>query len=147
MIAVDAAQFKALLPVLALIGWTLIMAFWMLFTRIPAMRKHKIHPQKGKFVGELHDALPQNIRGIGDNYNHLMEQPTLFYALAFYVALTGGHDHINVALLWTYVVLRVVHSVIQATINIVAYRFYAFALSTLMLVIIVVREIFRLFMG
>ena len=147
MLVVESAQLKALLPVLALIAWTLVMAFWMLFTRIPAMRKHKIHPQKGKFVGELHEALPQNIRGIGDNYNHLMEQPTLFYALAFYIALTGGHDHINVALLWAYVILRIVHSIIQATVNIVSYRFYAFALSTLVLVIIVIREIFRLFMG
>ena len=147
MIAVDSAQLQALLPVLALIAWTIVMAFWMLFTRIPAMQKLKIHPQKGKYTDQLADLLPDKVRNVSDNYNHLMEQPTIFYALAFYVALTGGHDHINVALLWAYVVLRIVHSIIQATVNIVPYRFYAFISATLMLIIIVVREIFRLFMG
>ena len=147
MLFADSAQFGALLPVLALVTWTLVMALWMLLTRIPAMRKHKIHPQKAQYTKDLGPLLPDNIRGIGDNYNHLLEQPTLFYAMAFYIALTGGYDHVTVALLWAYVLARIVHSLIQATINIVAYRFYAFLASTLILIVIVLKEILRLFTG
>jgi len=143
--ALNYVQFAALLPVLALIAWTLIVWFWMVGTRIPAMQKHKVHPQKAKYTADLAEKLPENIRGVADNYNHLHEQPTLFYALAFYLALGGGHDKVNVALLWAYVVLRVIHSLIQGTINIVAYRFYAFVASTLCLVVIVFRELIRLF--
>ncbi|MAK62898.1 MAG: hypothetical protein CMK09_18165 [Ponticaulis sp.] len=144
--ALNYVQFSALMPVLALISWTLVMWLWVMLTRIPAMRKHKIHPQKGKHVHELHDVLPQKIRGIGDNYNHLHEQPTLFYALAFFLALGGGHDKVNVGFLWAYVVLRVVHSLIQATVNVVSYRFYVFVASTLCLFVIVLRELMRLFL-
>ena len=68
-------------------------------------------------------------------------------ALAFFLSLGGGHDTINVALLWGYVILRVVHSIIQNTTNIVAFRFYAFVASSLCLVVIVVRELIRVFFG
>ena len=135
----------ALLPVLALITWTLVMWFWMLGTRIPAMQKARIHPETAKHVSALNDRLPSSVMSVSDNYNHLHEQPTLFYALAFFLALGGGHDTINVALLWGYVVLRVVHSLVQATVNKVTIRFYLFIASTLVLVVIVVRELLRLF--
>ena len=62
-------------------------------------------------------------------------------------SIPGGHDTINVALLWGYVILRVVHSIIQNTTNIVAFRFYAFVASSLCLVVIVVRELIRVFFG
>ena len=137
----------ALLPVLAMITWTLIVWFWVLLTRIPAMQKAKIHPQQGQDTRHLRSLLPEKTVWISDNYNHLHEQPTLFYALAFFLSLGGGHDTINVALLWGYVILRVVHSFIQNTTNIVAFRFYAFVASSFCLVVIVIRELIRVFLG
>lgn len=140
-----AAMKPALLPVFALVTWTFVMWFWMFATRIPAIQKAKIDLNNPKGNVSLKDVLPAKVMNVSDNYNHLHEQPTLFYALAFYLALGGGADTINVYLLWAYVILRVVHSLIQATVNIIMIRFLVFIISSLALLAIIVREVIRLF--
>jgi hypothetical protein len=132
-----------LTPVLALIVWTLIVWVWMYATRIPAMQKAGLDPQIGAHPGSL-DVLPSAARQVADNYNHLMEQPTIFYALAFYIVLAGRTDALAVDLAWGYVGLRVVHSLIQNTVNRVTLRFLVFALSTLVLMAMAVREVWAL---
>ena len=132
-----------LTPVLALVVWSLIVWVWMYATRLPAIQAAGIDPDKARFPGAL-DVLPDRVRGVADNYNHLMEQPTIFYALAFYAYLTGGNDPINIALAWSYVALRVVHSLIQGTINRVLLRFTVHALSTLPLIVIAGRALWTL---
>jgi hypothetical protein len=82
---------------------------------------------------------------VADNYNHLHEQPTIFYAVMFFAALTGGGDTTALKLAWGYVALRIVHSLVQATFNRVAVRFSVFALATLVLMTITVREVLRVF--
>jgi hypothetical protein len=129
-----------LTPVLALVVWTLIIWIWMYATRIPAMNAAKIDPDAAKHPGSL-DVLPSRVRAVADNYNHLMEQPTIFYALVFYIYLAGRVDQTAVWLAWAYVILRVIHSLIQCTTNKVTLRFTVFALGTLVLMIMAVREI------
>ena len=73
-----------------------------------------------------------------------MEQPTIFYALVFYIVLAGHTDQIHIWLAWGYVALRVVHSLIQNTINIVNFRFLVFTLSTICLAVMAVREVVSL---
>src|SRR4029077_21269791 len=104
-----------LAPVLALIVLSLVVWIWMYATRIPAMQRAKIDPQAARHPGSL-DTLPSSARQVADNYNHLMEQPTIFYALAFVVVLSGRTDVLNVELAWAYVGLRVVHTLIQCTV-------------------------------
>jgi hypothetical protein len=101
-----------LTPALALIVWTLIIWIWMYATRLPAMQAAKVDPQSAIHPGSL-DVLPVGARVVADNYNHLHEQPTIFYALAFYTHLAGPADEVNVSLAWAYVALRVVHSLVQ----------------------------------
>lgn len=132
-----------LTPVLALVVWTLVIWIWMYATRIPAMQKAGIDPQAGALAGSL-DVLPASARQVADNYNHLMEQPTIFYALAFYIVLSGHSDPLNIELAWAYVGLRVVHSLIQNTINRVTLRFLVFAVSTLVLMVLAGREVLAL---
>ncbi len=132
-----------LTPVLALIVWTLIVWVWMYATRIPAMQTAKLDPQNARFPGSL-DVLPDRVRGAADNYNHLMEQPTIFYALAFYIFLVSHDDMIGVWLAWAYVILRVIHSLIQVTANRVTARFSVFALSTIVLMVMAAREAWAL---
>ncbi|MBV8979254.1 MAG: MAPEG family protein [Alphaproteobacteria bacterium] len=129
-----------LTPVLALVVWTLVIWIWMYATRIPAMQKAGIAPQAARFPGSL-DQLPPSVRQVADNYNHLMEQPTIFYALCFYVAIAGHTDSLNIDLAWAYVGLRVLHSLIQCTVNVVNLRFLVFALSTLVLMAIAARQV------
>jgi len=129
-----------LTPVLALVAWSLVVWFWMYATRIPAMQKSGLDPQDARFPGSL-SVLPDSARQVADNYNHLMEQPTLFYALIFYLQLSGQTDATNVALAWAYVGLRIIHSLVQGTINRVAIRFLVFALSSLVLIALCVRSV------
>ena len=132
-----------LTPVLALIVWTLIVWIWMYATRIPAMQAARIDPDKAKDASAL-EVLPISVQQIAHNYNHLMEQPTIFYALVFYIVLAGHSDWLGIDLAWAYVALRVVHSLIQCTVNKVIVRFYVFALSTLVLMAMAVREVIAL---
>ena len=131
---------SVLLPVLALIVWSLIVWAWMYALRIPAMQKAGIRPDDARHPGSL-DALPASARQVADNYNHLMEQPTIFYALAFFVVLAGHDGGLAVTLAWAYVVLRVIHSLIQNTVNRVMLRFLVFSISTIVLIVWVVREL------
>ncbi len=133
-----------LLPVLALVAWTLVMWVWMYATRIPAMQKAGIDPQEAAHAGALAQRLPAEVRWVADNYNHLHEQPTIFYALMFLAALTGGNDSTALALAWSYVGIRVIHSLVQATVNRIVVRFAIFNLGTLVLVAFTVREAMRL---
>jgi hypothetical protein len=129
-----------LTPVLALIILSLIVWIWMYATRIPAMQKARINPQDARFPGSL-DVLPDSARQVADNYNHLMEQPTIFYALVFYIYLSGGQDTLYIWLAWAYVALRVVHTLIQCTANVVNLRFTVSSLSTLVLMAMAVRAV------
>jgi hypothetical protein len=126
-------------PVLALILWTFVIWFWMYATRIPAMNAAKIDVKKLKRKDEL-NVLPVKVQQIADNYNHLHEQPTVFYALAIYSQLVGVIDPLNIGLAWGYVALRITHSLIQCTGNFVPLRFAAFASSSLVLMVIAVRN-------
>ncbi len=132
-----------LTPVLALVVWTLIIWCWMYATRIPAMKKAKIDPQSALHPGSL-ASLPSETRVIADNYNHLHEQPTIFYALALYSHLVGVADPLNIWLAWGYVTLRVAHSLAQIIVRRVMVRFSCFALSTLLLIVIALRNLWAL---
>jgi hypothetical protein len=127
-------------PVIALITWTLIVWVWMYVLRIPAMTAANIDADDAKHPGSL-DGLPSKVRAVADNYNHLHEQPTVFYALAFYTHLAGAADTTNVSRAWAYVTLRVIHSLVQNTANKVMIRFSVFGLSSLVLIAITVRNL------
>lgn len=134
-----------LYPVLALIAWTAIMWFWMYATRIPAMQKAGINPDDARHPGSASgEKIPPSVRSVADNYNHLHEQPTIFYALMFFAGLTGGSDNIAMYLAWTYVGLRVLHSFVQILSPKVALRFMVFALASLVLFVLVGKEVLRI---
>ena len=133
-----------LTPALALIVWTFVMWFWMYATRIPAMQKAGLDPAKVKRKDDI-EVLPVGVKQIADNYNHLHEQPTVFYALVFYSHLVGTADSVNIGLAWAYVAIRIGHSLIQATTNFVPVRFSVFVLASLMLMIIAGRNVAALF--
>jgi hypothetical protein len=124
-----------LAPVVALVAWTLVMQVWMYAARIPAMRRAGISlkGRRGTRGGALEGAIPDEANWKAHNYNHLMEQPTIFYAIALTLALLGFGGGINLYLAWGYVALRIVHSLIQATANVVLYRFITFNLASLCL--------------
>jgi hypothetical protein len=120
---------QILTPVVMLIAWSMIMWAWLYATRIPAVMSSGMKMDANLPKGEQMSSLPPRVRWKADNYNHLMEQPTLFYALAITLALLGEGDGLNLTLAWAYVGLRVVHSLFQALVNKIEVRFVLFMLS------------------
>jgi hypothetical protein len=141
---------QILAPVVALVAWTLVMQMWMYATRIPALRRKGIDLKgmRGGQGRQLDGVIEDQVQWKAHNYNHLLEQPTLFYAIAIVLALQGGGDvWINLALAWAYVGLRILHSLIQATANVVRWRFLVFSLASLCLLGLTVHAAARVLHG
>jgi len=138
---------EILKPVIVLAGWTMIMWIWMFATRIPAMGAAKI--DSANMVGgtgkDLEGQLPEKIMWVAHNYNHLHEAPTVFYAVAIVLAVIGMGDGLNAQIAWAYVILRILHSLVQATFNRVMVRFLLFVLSSLALMALTVHAALALF--
>lgn len=127
-------------PVLALVTWTFVMWAWMYATRIPAMRHANVDMDEIARTGAKLD-LPPEVARVADNYNHLHEQPTIFYAVVLSAAIIGVNDGITPLLAWFYVALRIVHSLVQATKNVIMVRFTVFALGSVVLFILLLRTL------
>jgi hypothetical protein len=126
-------------PVVALAAWTFVMWLWMYATRIPAMSRLQVDPDSlaRDPDASLDKLLPREVQWKAHNYNHLHEAPTVFYAIAVVLAIVGQGDGFNARLGWAYVGLRVIHSLVQATVNKVIVRFAVFVASSLVLLALV----------
>jgi uncharacterized MAPEG superfamily protein len=133
-----------LAPAAILVLWSLFMLIWMAGTRFPAMAKHKdkiANAPPGGRGADLEALLPASTNWKSHNYTHLMEQPTLFYAVVAILTLAGGSGGLNTTLAWAYVGLRIAHSIWQATVNTIPIRFGLFLLSTLCLLALAVHAV------
>ena len=126
-------------PVIVLVLWSGLIWAWMYATRIPAILRMRMRLDPMLPRGEQMSQLPANVRWKADNYNHLMEQPTLFYATALALAVLGDQSAISLMLAWAYVLLRVVHSLVQATGSRITLRFAVFFVSSLVLFSLAIR--------
>jgi hypothetical protein len=130
-------------PVVALAAWTMIMWIWLYATRLPAMGRAKLDGKTmvGTTGKSLRDDLvasgEEKVSWVADNYNHLHEAPTVFYAVAIVLAMIGQGNGLNATIAWAYVGLRVLHSLVQVLSNRVIVRFVIFALSSLALMALV----------
>jgi hypothetical protein len=131
-------------PVIALALWTLAMCGWLYWSRIPAILRLGIVYDPSRPAAEFHDRLPAQVRWKADNYNNLMEQPTLFYAVCLVLALLRAGGGLNEFLAWLYVGLRIIHSLVQALLNRVQNRFPLFAAATLVLLALTLSAAWRL---
>jgi uncharacterized MAPEG superfamily protein len=133
-----------LAPAAILALWSMIMLLWMAGTRFPAMAKHKDFiakaPPGGRGV-DLEKILPASVNWKAHNLNHLMEQPTVFYAVVGILAIVGQGGGLNAKLAWGYVALRIVHSIWQSTINTVPVRFGLFLISSICLIALCVHAV------
>lgn len=134
-------------PVVALAAWTMVMWLWMYATRIPALNARKIDPNALADDPELtlDRVLPPQVQWKAHNYNHLHEAPTVFYAVAIVLAIVGEGDGYSLWLGWLYVAVRIVHSLVQATINRIVLRFAIFVVSSLVLIALIARAALAIF--
>ena len=126
-------------PVIGLVLWSFVMWAWLYATRIPAIRKHNVVMDPRRPASDFNAQIPAEVRWKADNYNNLMEQPTLFYAVVLTLALLGEDNAPNVSLAWLYVGLRVVHSLVHATTNMIIVRFFVFMIASVVLLALTVR--------
>ena len=133
-----------LAPAAVLVAWSLIMLLWLALTRFPAIFKSgmdlKAAPPGGRGA-ELEAILPANVNWKSHNYTHLMEQPTIFYAAVLILAVAGAATPMLVNFAWGYTGLRIIHSLYQATINVVMVRFTIFVLATICLLVLAVHAV------
>ena len=122
-------------PIVVLVAWTLVMLVWMAVSRGLALKKAGIDITKsvGGRGQDLQGAIPNEVNWKAHNFTHLHEQPTIFYAITLVLVLMEQNHPINVWLAWAYVAFRILHSIVQSTVNKVKFRFPLFALSTLCL--------------
>jgi hypothetical protein len=136
-------QSSILTPAAVLVVWSMVVMWWMMITRFGAFGAAKVDLKKAPPGGrgqDLEGVLPPQVNWKAHNYTHLMEQPTLFYAAVLILALSGAAA-LDVRLAWGYVLLRIVHSIWQATVNRVPIRASLFFLSSIFLMILAVRAL------
>ena len=123
-------------PVVLLLTWTLFMWIWMYAVRIPAMKKAGIDARSkvGGTGKDLDAVLPPDVQWKAHNYNHLMEQPTLFYAVCLLLMVMETEGRFATTLAWAYVGIRIAHSIVQSTSNRIIIRWSLFSLASLCLV-------------
>ena len=132
-----------LAPAAVLVVWSLLMLFWMAGTRLPAMSKIGIDMSKavGGRGDDIDPNVPPSVAWKSHNYAHLMEQPTIFYATVIILTIAGAVTPLLVSLAWGYTIIRILHSLWQATVNKVNIRFVLFLLSTICLTVLAVHAL------
>lgn len=128
-------------PIIALVAWSIVMLIWLMVARAPYVRGKLPEGTRGADVEHQH---PGKANWPAHNYMHLMEQPTIFYAIVLVLVVEGSDAAINVILAWAYVGLRIVHSIVQATMNVVRLRFILFLLATICLIALTLHAALRL---
>jgi hypothetical protein len=137
-------DYRLLAPGAVLALWTLIMLLWVAATRFPAIAKTGMDVKKAPPGGrgqDLEAILPPDVNWKSHNYTHLLEQPTLFYAVITFLTLAGGVTQLTIGLAWAYTAIRVVHSLYQSLVNVVMVRFAIFVLSTICLLALTVMAV------
>jgi hypothetical protein len=119
-----------LLPLLAMVGLTLLVWLRLYQIRLAEMKRSRIDPQR--LAGSADKGLLKDTRA-SDNFMNLFEVPVLFYALVLATMQSGITDPWLLLLAWCFVGLRALHSLIQCSYNRVMHRFSAYALATLAL--------------
>jgi hypothetical protein len=131
-----ASNHALLMPLLAMVGLTLLVWLRLYMVRIPEMRSSRIHPQR--LAGSADKHLLKDTRA-SDNFINLFEVPVLFYVLVLGTMQVGLADSGFVLLAWIFVGLRTLHSLIQCSYNRVMHRFAVYSLATGVLIVYLAR--------
>jgi hypothetical protein len=124
-------QTTILFPLIALAGWTFAVLLLIPFQRFRAAFRNQVVADDFKF-GESQN-VPPGVSLPNRNYMNLLEMPVLFYVACLTLYVTKSVDAIVLALAWTYVALRVIHSLVHLTYNNVIHRLSVFAASNVVL--------------
>ena len=139
-----------LYPILFMGALSFVMMLMMYATRIPAakvLETQGVDLQKLSHPSQLGGVFPSHVELEEDNNNHLREQPTLFYAIIGVIWGLGHTDTVHLYCAWAYCGCRLIHSIVQISINHVWLRFGLFMLSWIALATMLLREVLAVLMG
>ncbi|MEE4659356.1 MAG: MAPEG family protein [Halieaceae bacterium] len=122
-------------PAAVLVAWSMVMVVWVLVTRIPGFARAGLDMTKadpGARYADVESVMPPRVNWKAHNFNHLMEQPTVFYALVAILAIAGAGGS-AVMWAWGYTAFRILHSLWQSLVNTVPVRFALFLGSNICL--------------
>ena len=111
-------------PAFAMAALTFAVWVRLYATRIGEMRRERIHPQAVATSRQAAERLRET--RAADNFRNLFELPVLFYLALVVAAMTAQAGMPVLALAWTFVALRVLHSWIHCSYNKVMHRFQAY---------------------
>ena len=131
------SQITLLTPVFVLILWTFIIFLIMSYGRTRFMKD----PQDAAHTKDLKGTLPAWVERTGDNYNHLFEQPIAFYVVTLAIASINSIDPLMMQLAWAFVILRIIHSLVQLTFNLVLIRFMIFLIGWLIIAYMAISQL------
>lgn len=132
-------------PVAVLMLLTALVWLLMYVRRLSYILKNNIDPQSIATPEAMNSIIPAHIHGASNNLKNLFELPVIFYALCALLLLTQMVTVTDLYCAWAFVILRIVHSVIHCTVNIVNMRFAAYLLSSLVLWYMVINFACRAF--
>ena len=133
-----------LAPAAVLVLWSLVVLLWVTATRFPAFAKQGIdvrNSPRGVRYADIEKNMPAQVNWVSHNYTHLMEQPTIFYAVVAILAIAGVASEIDLYAAWGYVGFRIMHSLWQGLVNIVKIRIVLFTLSTICLWVLAINAV------
>lgn len=132
-------------PVAALMLLTFVVWLLMLTRRLHYLVANRIHPQRVASLEQVNALLPENVNRPSNNLKNLFELPVLFYVACLALLALQRVDATYLVLAWSFVALRVVHSAIQCSVNIVRLRFVAYLLSSAVLWLMIARFALQVF--
>jgi hypothetical protein len=119
-------------PMLAQVLLTGIVFFFMYHARVNEVRSKSIHPQNLATNADMPQCLPDSVN-VSENFSNQFEMPVLFYVLCICLYVTEMVTVISLITASAFVFFRAIHSLIHCTNNKVMHRFYAYAVSSLLL--------------
>ena len=130
-----------LLPVFVLVALTFLLLFWQGYVRVGHTRRGEV---KIRDIALRQANWPEQSTKLSNAYLNQFELPVLFYALVAFALLTRKADLVFVVLSWVFVLSRLMHAYIHTTSNRVSYRFFAFTVGSLTLLLMWVIFAFRI---
>lgn len=144
MSSLDPSALSILRAVLGMGMLSLVMMLWMSLSRLPAMKAAGLTLKDAAHTADLRVRLPSRTRRVSDNYAHLFEAPTAFYAVALAIVAAGIADPVTAACAWAFLIFRILHSLVQATINVVPIRLTLYLLSWAAIATMIITGMIRL---
>lgn len=116
----------------AQVALTVVVLLKMRKARVKAFIENNMTKEQ---IAVNHDAWPEEVRKIQNNYANQFEIPVLFFIASVIVLMFGLEGLLFVVLAWAFVIARIVHMVIHTGPNKIKFRFRAFLASLICVVL------------